>query len=354
MTPFTRSLARPSTLTPHRVGRVRYSPEKIAWLYGVGALAVLGLPHVTWTRGLVAAGLGFLTACCGHSVGLHRGIIHRAFRMAPGLRRALLLLFCQTGLGGPLSWIRLHHVRDAWQSRPDTPAYFAYRHGLVADYVWNLHMAFEPADPADMSARYGVPRELERDPLLRGLEATWRLQVIAAFAAVWLSFGFGAAAVVVAGRVAVTILVHWFVGYASHVHGRRPFEIDNATEEGRDGWLLGAVSFGEGFHNTHHAMPRSARMGLGRWDLDLGFVVVRLFRRLGWVDDVVEPEDPRALKVGARRRRPRGTLGPCDVPCSRSPLPSRRPRRSPPSGPTSSSSSPTTRAGATSASTATP
>ncbi|MBL9089265.1 MAG: demethoxyubiquinone hydroxylase family protein, partial [Planctomycetia bacterium] len=207
-----------------------------------------------------------------------------------------------TGLGGPLAWIRLHHVRDHWQNRADTPPNFAYRHGPFSHFLWNLHLEFVPRDPRDFATRYGVPAALADDPWLRALEATWRLQVLAAFALAWLVGGLAFASSVVAGRVTVTTVFHWFVGYAGHAYGRAPFSIDGATEEGRDHRLLGALSFGEGFHNTHHAFPRCARMGHGPLDLDLGACLVDVLARLGLVTDVIRRDDPRARKPGARLR----------------------------------------------------
>src|SRR5262245_37408361 len=130
-------------LVPTAVGTVRFSGSKTAWLYLAGGSALfLGAPHLDGTNTAVAGALAFLTVCLGHSVGLHRGLIHGAFAAPRPLRNALLLRFCQTGLGGPLSWIRVHHARDTWQNRADTPPYFAYRHGLARDFVWNLHLAF--------------------------------------------------------------------------------------------------------------------------------------------------------------------------------------------------------------------
>jgi stearoyl-CoA desaturase (delta-9 desaturase) len=298
-----RSLVDPS------VGTVAFSWPKALWLYGMGAPALVwGVPALDARAAAVACLLGFATVCGGHSVGLHRGVIHGAFEMPRALRGVLLLLFCQTGLGGPLSWIRLHHVRDHWQNTPAAPPYFAYGHGLARDFVWNLHLGFAPARPGDWVERYGVPRAVESDGFLRCLERTWRWQVLLAFAAAAAVGGIGFASAVVCGRVAATTLFHWFVGYMSHAHGRVRFEIPGACEVGRDSWLLGVLSFGEGFHNTHHALPRSARMGIGPLDLDVGYGLVRVLERAGLVRDVVRPVDPRAWRVPPRPRAERTTV----------------------------------------------
>ncbi|HXX92081.1 MAG TPA: fatty acid desaturase, partial [Planctomycetota bacterium] len=107
-----------------------------------------------------------------------------------------------------------------------------------------------------------------------------------ALALVW---GPGAVAVVVCARTAGSILGHWFIGYASHAWGERRYAIEGASESGTNNWLWGVISFGEGFHNTHHAFPRSARMGLRAGELDLGWWAVLGLRTAGLVWQVRGP-----------------------------------------------------------------
>jgi stearoyl-CoA desaturase (delta-9 desaturase) len=90
----------------------------------------------------------------------------------------------------------------------------------------------------------------------------------------------------VCARTAVGIVGHWFVGYAAHTWGERRFVVPGAKESGTNLWILGVLSFGEGFHNNHHAFPTSARMGLRTRELDLGWAVVWLLERLRLVRDV--------------------------------------------------------------------
>jgi stearoyl-CoA desaturase (delta-9 desaturase) len=216
----------------------------------------------------------------GHSVGLHRGVIHRTYEAHPVTRGALAYLFVLTGLGGPLAWARLHAVRDYWQNRADCPRYFAYQHSLARDFVWNLHMRFVPNDDR---AAARLPAGVLEDPWLRFLERTWPLHVLGLAAVVWATLGVDAVLVCVCARTAAGILGHWFIGYAAHAWGERRFVVPGATESGTNVWVLGVISFGEGFHNNHHAFPRSARMGLARGEVDVGFWVLRVLSSLGLV-----------------------------------------------------------------------
>jgi stearoyl-CoA desaturase (delta-9 desaturase) len=273
-------------LVPGEVGRVRVDPLRAAWLWGMAVPGLAaGLPALSPGNLLLSLALVFATLCLGHSVGLHRGIIHRSYEAPSLLRGFLAWLFVLSGLGGPLSWARLHAVRDYWQNRGDCPRYFAYDHRLGTDFAWNLHCRFEATDDR---AESRLPADVMDDPWLRFLEATWPLHVLALAGAVFAAFGPGAVAVAICARTAAGIVGHWFVGYAAHAWGERPHVVTGAKECGRNLRLLGILSFGEGFHNNHHAFPTSARVGLEPGQVDLGWAAVRGLRRAGLVRSVVE------------------------------------------------------------------
>ena len=299
--------AAPAPLVPATIGRVAFDPIRALWLWGMLLVAaVAGIPALTPARTWLSLALTGATLCLGHSVGLHRGIIHRSYECGRVVRGALAWLFVLSGLGGPLTWARLHAVRDFWQNRADCPRLFAYDHSLARDFAWNLHLRFVPAD-ARAEAR--LPRDVLGDPWLRFLERTWPLHVLALALVLYAVDGPGAVAVCVCARTAAGILGHWFVGYAAHTWGERRFALAHAKEAGTNVWLLGLVSFGEGFHNNHHAFPHSARMGLRRSELDLGWTCLCALERLGLVRELrgVRGRAPRPVAMrqatGARARR---------------------------------------------------
>jgi fatty-acid desaturase len=283
-------------LVPADVGHVRFDPARALWLWGMMIPGVLvGVPAISTASVLASLALAFLTLCVGHSVGLHRGVIHHTYEASPPVRGALAWLFVLSGLGGPLSWARLHATRDHWQNQRDCPGYFAYRHSLAHDFVWNLHLRFEPADAR---ADHKLPAGVLEDRWLRFLEASWPLHVLALALGVLAIGGADAVAVCVCARTAAGVLGHWFVGYAAHRWGSRPYPVAGASESGTNLWLLGVLSFGEGFHNNHHAHPHSARIGLARGQLDLGWLVIRAFEAVGLVRHVrAQPLPARADPV---------------------------------------------------------
>ena len=231
---------------------------------------------------IVSMAFGMVTICAGHSVGLHRGIIHRSYGTSRLVRGLLVYLFVHTGIGGPVSWLRLHHVRDHYQNAPYCPRYFGYLQSALRDFFWNLHLRFVPRDPK----KYGIPREDEEDPWLVFLERTWPLHVLGLFALVAVLFGPAAALTLVCLRVAVSVLGHWFIGFLAHKYGYVRYELDGSPEIGRNLLVLGVLSFGEAFHNNHHANPGSARMGEAWFELDLGYLFILALERLGLAWDV--------------------------------------------------------------------
>jgi stearoyl-CoA desaturase (delta-9 desaturase) len=263
--------------------RLAFGWLKASWLYLLLIPALLwGWSSLSLTRSLASVALTVFTVGLGHSIGLHRGVIHRSYRCSRLMRGFLAYCFVHSGLGGPLSWVRVHYFRDYWQNQPDCPAYFRYDHSMVRDYGWNLHLSLRPAD----EARYAIPPEDLYDPWLQFLERTWYWHVLGAAGLIWGFFGFEAMIVCVCVRISVTILGHWFVGFVSHKYGYARYDIDHATEHGYNNFVLGALSFGEGFHNNHHAHPSSAKMSTAWYELDLGWYLIATLRALGLIWDV--------------------------------------------------------------------
>jgi stearoyl-CoA desaturase (delta-9 desaturase) len=294
-------------------GRVVWDAPKSIWFASI-TLAALLAAGPAFTRGAFAlfAVTTAITLCAGHSVGIHRLLIHRAFRVPLALEHALVYLGVLVGLGGPLGLARLHDTRDRQQSRPRCHDYFAHRRGPLRDYLWNLHCRFEFAG----SFQPRVDRRVLEDPFYRWLERTWRWQQLP-WALLLLALG-GWPWLVWGGlvRVAVGTTGHWFVGHVAHRRGYQGWRNHGAAVQGWNSLLLGALSMGEGWHNNHHAFPRSARMGHLWWELDAGWWLVAALRALGVAREVLlpGPASRAASAVREPRRSPPATARRC--PCT--------------------------------------
>ena len=207
--------------------RISFSFGKTLYLYFILIPAlVFSFKAFTIPLALTTLALIFVTVCVGHSVGLHRGIIHKTYQCSRVARNVLTYLFVHSGLGGPLSWIRLHYVRDYWQNRSDCPKYFQYNHSMLRDFYWNLHFKFTPQD----WSIYNIPKEDLEDPWLNWLEKTWHWHIAGSAAIIWLVFGFNALIICVFARLSFSMLGHWIVGFLTHKYGYTRYKIKDAKE----------------------------------------------------------------------------------------------------------------------------
>lgn len=269
---------------PSEPGEIRWAPVKSLWM-----LALMGIVAWWGPQTLSLGAIGALvvisgpTLCLGHSVGLHRGLIHRSYEASRAYWVLVAWLGTLTGMGGVLSMMRMHELRDYWQNQPDCPEYYCYDHGMWRDYLWYVHMRYTPHEPRFVAR---LPEAIEADPVLRFLERTWMLQQVPVALVLWLLGGWGWVVWGVCARVVIGLMGHWFVNYVVHTGGYVNYRIDGGVEQGGNHALLGILSMGEGWHNNHHVFPNSAQMGIRPWELDLGYALVRVLERLGIIWDV--------------------------------------------------------------------
>ena len=224
----------------------------------------------------------FLSVGFGHSVGLHRGIIHKSYTASKLFRKISLHLFVLTGLGSPLSWLKQHYFRDYWQNRKDCLRYFRYQHSLFTDYWWNLHLKFQPKE----LDRYNIPKEDLNDPLILWLHKTWHIHYITFAITIYFLLGLNGMLMATCLRTSTIILGHWYIGYASHKYGYSRHIIKDADESGYNDIFLGLISFGEGFHNNHHAFPTSAKFSSKLYEIDFGWMLVWILSKLNIIKNV--------------------------------------------------------------------
>ena len=208
--------------TPY--GVIIFSWKKTIWLY-IMLLSIFFIDFslMDWQDVSLNILLLFFTVGIGHSVGLHRGIIHKSYQTNTIFRNFSLYLFVLTGLGSPLNWLKQHYFRDYWQNRNDCPRYFQYKHSLITDYYWNLHLTFIPKD----LSRYKIPKEDLNDSTIQWLHKTWQLHYVVFMIMLYFIVGFNSMLIATCLRTSTIILGHWYIGYASHKYGYSRHKIKN-------------------------------------------------------------------------------------------------------------------------------
>ena len=247
--------------------------------------------HPGWAAGLLL-GMWFLVGGVGVSVGLHRHFSHRSFDAVPALRWVLGVLGSMAAQGPVVYWVSLHRMHHAASDRggdPHSPQPAAWpgRGALAA--AWQGHLGWVLAHDVPKPTRYA--RELIGDPLVRRLGRGYHACVAAgvllpaAVAALALSPAMGWWPAALFGaywggvlRIALGHHVIWAINSWCHLQGGQP----HATgDHSRNVPLLSLVSWGESWHNNHHAAPTAARFGRGWRQPDVGWWVVKVFAALG-------------------------------------------------------------------------
>ena len=268
-------------------GRVRWSPVKSLWWSGMtlGWLTV-GTIYFSPSALLVFLVLSGVILCFGHSLGMHRKLIHNAFDCPKWLERLLVYLGTLVGLGGPFTMMFTHDVRDWAQRSPNCHDFLAHRRGILTDFWWQLHCKLDlTREPA-----FNYPPALRDDRFYLALQATSMLQQLPLALLLFALGGWGWVAWGVCARVSVSIFGHWIVGYFAHNKGAQDWRLDGASAQGYNLKYLGLITFGECWHNNHHAFPGSAKLGLKQGQFDPGWIVLQALGYCGLAWNFQTPE----------------------------------------------------------------
>jgi len=269
------------------MGRVRWAPVKSLWIGAMTLTAFVAGPLTfAWDAFALFLASTALTLCAGHSVGMHRRLIHSSFKCPPWLEYVLVYLGVMVGMAGPIGMIRQHDLRDWAQRQPDCHGYFGHRAGFWRDAWRQMHCELVLERPPG----FRLEPRLAGDRVYAWMERTWMAQQLP-----WalLFFALGGWSWVVWGicaRVTVGVTGHWLVGHYAHREGPQTHIVEGASVQGHDVVIAGLISMGESWHNNHHAFPGSAKLGLYPGQADLGWGLIKVLERLGLAHDIVTPE----------------------------------------------------------------
>jgi len=216
----------------------------------------------------------------GVTVGFHRMLTHRSFKPHPIIKFILLVLGSMALEGPTLEWAATHikhHANSDREGDPHSPVE-GFFHAHVG-WIFNV----EKADPNVYC------RNLVKDSMIVFIDRTFFLW---AALSILIPFAIGGWHGLIWGGLVRIFLAHhvtWSVNSVCHTFGRRDFE---TTDQSRNEWIVGLLAFGEGWHNNHHAFPRSAFHGLRWWQFDLSGYLIWTLERFRLVKDVyrVTPE----------------------------------------------------------------
>jgi stearoyl-CoA desaturase (delta-9 desaturase) len=275
----------------------------------LATLAVIVIPFLglvaaivtLWGWGFTKVDLGILVGmyvltAFGITAGFHRLFVHRSFETYMPVKVIFAALGSMAVQGSLMNWVaqhRRHHqhsdtVDDVHSPHHQGEGILGWLRGF-----WHSHIgwAFVP-DSTELS-RY--VKDLQQSPTLRLASLLFPLWVVlglvipAALGGLLTGTWIGVWRALLWGGFVRVFLVHhvtWSVNSVCHIWGRQTYHSD---DESRDNFVFGVLAMGEGWHNTHHAFPTSARHGLLWWQFDSSYILIRTLALLGLAWNVKLP-----------------------------------------------------------------
>ncbi len=306
-----------TSTSPASAAEIMHKDEN-SWGYKLAILLIIILPFAgviaapffVWGWGFSWVDLGLLVGfycvtTLGVTVGFHRLFTHKSFETNIVVKAILGVMGSLAIEGSLMNWVamhRRHHQHSDTEEDPHSP----HNHG---DTLWGTIRGFFHShlgwllkgDPANLS-RYVT--DLRKSKTLRVVSMLFPLWVFltmlipAALGGLFTWSWQGALSGFVWGGLVRVFLVHhvtWSVNSACHLWGRRTFR---SNDESRNNFVFGVLAMGEGWHNTHHAFPTSARHGLKWWEVDVSYGIIRFLSWIGLAWNVQIPS-----KVAMEQKR---------------------------------------------------
>lgn len=260
---------------------------KISWVTTIAfsifhVFAVMAFFYVDWGAIALAAALHWLAIGWGIGLGYHRLHTHRSYSAPRWFEYFLAVCGTLALEGGPMFWVaahRIHHKYSDQEGDPHTP-----RDGKWwAHMLWTIFGESKHADTA-MMGKYAP--DLYKDPFYRWLTKYHWVPLTTLGLAIWAIGGLPYLLWCVFFRVVFGLHATWLVNSATHLWGTRRF---HTRDDSKNSWWVALLTFGEGWHNNHHAHPASARHGMAWYELDITWLTIRLLGFIGFVKDIKLP-----------------------------------------------------------------
>jgi sn-1 stearoyl-lipid 9-desaturase len=249
----------------------------IMLLLHVGALAALFF--FSWKALLLAVLLYWVGGSLGIGMGYHRLLTHRGYKTPKWIEYFLTTCAVLSLEGGPIFWVATHRIHHQYSDKEGDP--HSPRDGKWWAHVgWILVGKSMHHDTKTLS-RY-VP-DLAKDKFHVWITKFHYVPMIVLGLVLWAVGGVRLALWGICFRTVIGLHATWLVNSATHLWGTRRF---STRDDSRNSWWVALLSFGEGWHNNHHAHPVSARHGLAWYEIDLNWYGIWALSKLGLAHNV--------------------------------------------------------------------
>jgi stearoyl-CoA desaturase (delta-9 desaturase) len=238
----------------------------------IGAIAALFC--FSWGRLAAAVVLYYFATGLGISMGYHRLHTHRSYRVPKWMEYFFAVCGTLTLEGGPIFWVATHRLHHQFSDQPGDP--HSPRDGAFWSHVGWILFGETNHNNTRVMSKYAP--DLARDRFYVWLNNYHWIPVVILTGVL---YAIGGIPLVLWGnflRIVFGLHATWLVNSATHMFGSRRFPI---RDDSRNTWWVALISFGEGWHNNHHAHPTSARHGLAWYEFDPSWLLIKALRRLG-------------------------------------------------------------------------
>jgi fatty-acid desaturase len=252
--------------------KINWPTSVVLVLFHIGAIAALFM--FSWRNLLISMALYWMTVGWGISLGYHRLHTHRSYKCPLWMEYFFSVCGALTLEGGPIFWVathRLHHQKSDQPGDPHSPH----------DGAWWAHMGWilwgeTNHNNTRQMSKYAP--DLAKHKFYIWLNNYHWVPMVALGVILLAIGGFPLMCWGIFLRVVVGLHATWLVNSATHMWGERRF---TTKDDSRNNWWVALMTFGEGWHNNHHAHPTSARHGLAWYEFDISWITLKLLMALG-------------------------------------------------------------------------
>ena len=251
---------------------IRWNTSIFMIIFHAGAIAALFM--LSWPAIIASLVLWWVSGSLGVGMGFHRLLTHRGFKTPKAVEYFLTLCGMLSLEGGQINWVvthRIHHGSTDAPGDPHTPR----------DGRWWAHMGWILRGTAQGHSKEVMQKyapDLMKDPVHVWFNRLYYVPLIISGIVLFVIGGWPMLFVGVFLRVTIGLHATWLVNSATHLWGTRRFE---TTDDSTNSWWVALLTFGEGWHNNHHAYPTAARHGLRWYEIDVNWYGIRVLQLLG-------------------------------------------------------------------------
>ncbi|KAM0034732.1 putative fatty acid desaturase domain, acyl-CoA desaturase [Helianthus debilis subsp. tardiflorus] len=260
----------------------------VIWVVFVHFLTIFAPFTFTWGAFWAAFLCYALCGMLGLTLSYHRNLAHRSLKLPKWLEYTFAYFGVQAAQRDPIFWVSIHRTHHQYvdsDKDPHSPTYgFWFSHiGWLFDSGFIVEKYKERKNVEDLKSQ----------PFYRFIRRTYAYHVLAFAAVVYALGGFSYLVWVVGVRITVSYHLTFLVNSACHIWGS---QVWNTGDLSKNNLWVAMFTFGEGWHNNHHAFEYSARFGLQWWEIDLCWWFILFLEMIGLATNVKLPSAAHKLK----------------------------------------------------------